>query len=152
MAMVRWDPWGELAGMQRDMERIFSRLGTPARGAAESAGASWMPRVDVIQKDDDLVVKAEIPGMDPEDIDVSLTDNVLSIRGERRSETEEEGEGYLVRERSYGSFERSMMVPEGIDPASIRADYVDGVLEVTVPKALEEAAPKTTRIEIGEGE
>ncbi|MBN1193609.1 MAG: Hsp20/alpha crystallin family protein [Coriobacteriia bacterium] len=145
MAIVRWDPFGEALRMQRDMDRIFARL-----GQAEAAGESvaWMPKIDVKRTGDDVTVHAELPGIDPADVDIELTDNVLTIRGERKCEEEKEDEGWLVRESSYGSFERSLTIPEGVDPAAIRASYKDGILEVYVPKALEATRPKTTKIEV----
>ena len=146
MAIVRWDPFGEVLRMQRDMDRIFSRL-----GSAEVSGESvaWMPKVDVKRKDDDIVVRAELPGIDPAEVEVEVTDGVLTIRGERRQEAKQEGEDWLVCESCYGSFERSLTIPESVDPAAITADYKDGILVVHVPKALEAARPKTTKIEIG---
>ncbi|HAL31042.1 MAG TPA: hypothetical protein DCP20_10100 [Coriobacteriia bacterium] len=146
MAIVRWDPFGEVLRMQRDMDRIFSRLGSAEVGGESVA---WMPKVDVKRKDDDIVVRAELPGIDPADVDVEVTDGVLTIRGERKLEEKQEGEDWLVCESCYGSFERSLTIPEGVDPASISADYKDGILMVHVPKALEAARPKTTKIEIG---
>ena len=146
MAIVRWDPFGEVLRMQRDMDRIFSRLGSAEVGKESVA---WMPKIDVKRKDDDIIVRAELPGIDPADVDVEVTDGVLTIRGERRQEERQEGEDWLVCESCYGSFERSLTIPESIDPATITADYTDGILVVHVPKALETARPKTTRIEIG---
>ena len=147
MAIVRWDPFGEALRMQRDMDRIFSRLGAAEVGP--EGAVAWMPKIDVKRKDDDIVVRAELPGIDPEQVDVEVTDGVLTIRGERRQEEKQEGEDWLVCESCYGSFERSLTIPEGVDPAAIKADYKDGILEVHVPKALEAARPKTTKIEIG---
>lgn len=146
MAIVRWDPFGEVLRMQRDMDRIFSRLGSAEVGAESVA---WMPKVDVKRKDDDVVIRAELPGIDPADVDVEVTDGVLTIRGERRQEEKREGEDWLVSESAYGSFERSLTIPDGVDPAAITADYADGILEVHVPKAFEAVRPKTTKIEIG---
>jgi HSP20 family protein len=136
--------------MQRDMDRIFSRMGTDgARG--ESAAVAWMPRIDVKAKGDDMVVRAELPGIDPDAVEIEVTDGVLTIRGERAVEDAREDEGWLIRESSYGSFERSIVLPEGVTTEGIRADYKDGILEIHVPKALEAAKPKTTRIAIGSG-
>ncbi|MHB1135408.1 MAG: Hsp20/alpha crystallin family protein [Coriobacteriia bacterium] len=146
MAVVRWDPFGEALRMQRDMDRIFSRLGTADVGGESVA---WMPKVDVKRKDDDIIIRAELPGIDPADVDVEVTDGVLTIRGERRQEAKKEGEDWLVCESCYGSFERALTIPDGVDPASITAEYTDGILVVHVPKALEAARPKTTKIEIG---
>ena len=146
MAIVRWDPFGEALRMQRDMDRIFSRL-----GAAEVSGESvaWMPKIDVKRKDDDIVVRAELPGIDSENVEVEVTDGVLTIRGERKQEEKREGEDWLVCESCYGSFERSLTIPESVDPATITAEYTDGILEVHVPKALEAVKPRTTKIEVG---
>ena len=146
MAIVRWDPFGEVLRMQRDLDRIFSRVGAAERG---EEGVAWMPKIDVKRSGDDIVVHAELPGIDPADVDIEVTDNVLSIRGERKVEEEKEGEGWLVRESSFGRFERSLALPEGIEPADIKAEFHDGMLEVHVPRALEAAKPKTTRIAIG---
>ena len=84
----------------------------------------------------------------PKTFKIELTDNVLTIKGERVSDEQSEDEGWLIRESSYGSFERSLSIPEGVDPAAISASYTDGILEVHVPKALEAARPKTTKIEV----
>jgi len=145
MAIVQWDPFGEMLRMQRDMDRIFARV-----GAAERAGegVAWMPKIDVKRKGDDIVVRAELPGIDPADVDIEVTDNVLTIKGERKFEEKEEGEDWLVCESCYGSFERSMTIPEGVDPAAITAKFENGVLEVQVPKAIEALKPKTTKIEV----
>lgn len=149
MAIVRWsnwDPFGEALRMQRDMDRIFARLGTTAGGSEPMA---WMPRIDVKRSGDDLVLRAELPGMKVEDVEIELSGGVLTIRGERKAEEHKENEGWIIRESNYGSFERSMAVPETVDPASITAEFRDGVLEVYVPKALEAVKPRTTKIEIG---
>jgi len=149
MAIVRWDPFGEMLRMQRDMDRIFSRV-----GASEPSGetVAWMPKIEVKRTGDDIVVRAELPGVDPADVDIELTDNVLTIKGERTAEEEKEGEGWLVCETCYGSFERSLTIPEGVDASAITADYRNGVLEVHVPKAIEALKPKTTKIMIGSAE
>lgn len=152
MAIVRWDPFGEALRLQRDMDRVFARLGAPERtGAGAGESVAWMPRIDVKRTGDDIVVRAELPGIKPEDVDIELTDNVLTIRGERKFEEEKENEGWLVRESTYGSFERALSIPEGVDPASVTASYTDGMLEVHVPKALEAVKPRTTKIEVAKG-
>ncbi len=148
MAIMRWDPFGEVLKMQRDMDRIFSRMGT-AEGRPATAATAWMPRINVKQAGDDIAVHVELAGIKPGDVDIEVTDGVLTIKGERKAETEREDEGWLVRESSFGSFERSMVLPEGVDPASIRADFHDGMLEVHIPKALEAAKPKVTKVAIG---
>lgn len=145
MALVRWDPWGEQLRMARDLDRIFGRLGQQGGGE----GVAWMPKIDVKRSGDDVMVRAELPGVKPEDVDVELSDNVLTISGERKQEQQTEDEGYLIRESSYGSFERSLTVPESVDPSQITANFNDGVLEVRVPKAFEESQPRRTKISVG---
>lgn len=145
MAVMRWDPFGEVLRAQREVDRLLSRLGAFERGDDKGV---WIPAIDVRRRGDDIVVHAEVPGIKPEDVTIELTDNVLTIKGERVLAEEKEDEGWLVRERSYGAFERTITLPEGVDPASITASYRDGILEVHVPKALEAARPKTTKIEV----
>lgn len=152
MAMMRWDPFGEMVRMQRDMDRIFSRFGEPGVRGPEASGVAWMPKIDVKAQGDDVIVHAELPGIDPADVDIEITDGVLSIKGERRAEETAEGEGWLIRESSRGRFERSIALPEGVAPEEVHADYRDGILEIHVPKALEAVKPKTTKIAIGSSE
>lgn len=149
MAIMRWDPFGEVVRMQRDMERIFSRMGEGEGRGQGSGQMAWMPKINVKQSGDDVSVHVELAGIKPEDVDIEVTDGVLTIRGERKAEGEREGEGWLIRESSYGSFERSMVLPDGVEADQIKADFHDGMLEVHVPKALEASRPKTTKIAIG---
>ncbi|MBC7265694.1 MAG: Hsp20/alpha crystallin family protein [Coriobacteriia bacterium] len=150
MAIVRWDPFGEIMSIQREMDRLFGRLGL-GRLPESASEIAWMPRIDVKSTGDDMVVYAELPGMSKDDISVEVTDGVLTIKGERRAETEKSEEGWLIRERSYGAFERSLALPEGVEPDKITADYKDGVLEVHIPKAMAALKPKTHKIALGEG-
>lgn len=151
MAIMRWDPFGELLSMQREFDRLWRRLGLGGASETATPGVAWMPRIDVRTEGDDMVVYAELPGLDRSDIDVSVTDGTLTIKGERKSESEKEDAGWLIRERSYGAFERTLVLPEGIDPEAISADYVDGVLTVRIPKAAVALKPKTHRIPLGSG-
>lgn len=146
---MRWDPFGEVLRMQRDMDRIYSRMGMVGQGGQGGEQESWMPRIDIKQSGDDMQVRAELPGMKPEDVDIEFSDGVLTLRGERREEEEKEDEGWLVRESSYGSFERTIVLPETVEPGSISADFKDGVLEVTVPKAFEQHEPQRVKISVG---
>ena len=148
MAITRWDPFGEMLSLQREMDRLFGRLGSSGPRELPSSVA-WMPRMDVKTSGDDMVVHAELPGMKRDDIAIDVTDGLLTIKGERTAESQSAGEDWLIRERSYGSFERSLLLPEGVDAGKITADYKDGVLEVHVPKAAEALKPKTHHIELG---
>jgi len=130
--------------MNRMMAEAFGRV--PQMTATE---AGWTPAVDVVTKDNDMVKRVELPGMKREDVDVSFQNGVLTISGERKEEEEHKEAVYLVKERRYGSFSRSMTLPEGIDEEKIKASFKDGLLEVTVEGAgtqLEEG-PKQIEIE-----
>ena len=135
MAIVRWDPFRDVTSLRDEVNRLFSR--TLGDGGAET----WTPALDVLDTSEAVVVKAELPGMRPEDIDIEVDDNVLTIRGERRFEEKiEEGRFYRL-ERAYGHFSRSLGLPQGVRSDEISANFDRGVLEVRVPKT-EEARPR----------
>jgi HSP20 family protein len=130
--------------MNRMLAEAFGRM--PQMPTSESTG--WTPVVDVVTKDNDMVIRAELPGMKREDVDVSLQNGVLTISGERKEEEEHKDAGYLVKERRYGSFRRSMALPEGIGEDKIKASFKDGLLEVTVEGAGTQVEEGPKRIEI----
>ena len=136
---------------QGEVDRLFNEmLGGLSRGRGRQGSqqfAQWAPAVDVLTKDGDLVVRAELPGLKQEDVDITLQNGVLTISGEHKVDQEEERGGYHVRERRYGSFRRSMTMPEGVDDSKIHARFEDGVLEVRVEGAAIEQAPKRIEIE-----
>ena len=138
-----WDMQSEMNRMLDDM------LGTTfRRPQRQLAGVTeWAPAVDVVTKNGDLVVRAELPGVKQEDVDITLQNNVLTISGERKAEQEEERGGYYVRERRYGSFSRSFTLPEGVDESKVHARYENGVLEVTVEGAAAVKEPRRIQIE-----
>jgi HSP20 family protein len=146
-----YDPYGE---MNRLLDEMMGGTAGPARrsGPHQGAATEWAPTVDALTKDSDLVIRAELPGVKHEDVDISLHDNVLTISGERRAEQDEERGGYHIRERRYGSFRRSVALPEGIDESKISARYEDGVLEVTVQGAAVAREPKRIQIQRPSGE
>lgn len=148
MAIVRWDPFSEMMSMQREMDRLFGRLGLNPESRVDGAAAAWMPRIDAKTTADGMVVCAEIPGVAKDDIELSVTEGVLTIKGERRTDAETEDEGWVIRERTRGSFERSLVLPDGVEADAITADYRDGILEIRVPKA-PEAVPATHHVAIG---
>jgi HSP20 family protein len=148
MAITRYDPLRELTRLERDLDRVFGRvLSEPIEPLTLSTPA-WTPTTDVMREGDDLMVRAELPGMRPEDIEVSVTDRRLTIRGERSEEHENEERGYMFRESRYGSFERTVAIPAGIDASQVRAEYHDGVLEVTVPGAYALSEPRSVKVEV----
>ena len=109
--------------------------------------AEWAPTVDVVTKDGNIVVRAELPSVKPDDVDVTFRNGVLTISGERKAEEEKEEDGYYVREHRYGSYRRSLALPEGADESKIRARFENSVLEVTVEGAAEVEEPKRIQIE-----
>lgn len=123
------------------VERGLDQFGAFGRGA-------WAPQVEVLERDEELIIRADLPGMKKEDVQVEIDENSLVIQGERRSEHEEDEEGYYRSERSYGSFYRRVPLPKGVNAEAASADFRDGVLEITVPLP-EEVGEKRRRIEIG---
>lgn len=133
--------------MNRMFEQMFGDLARMPRRQMEGV-AGWAPAIDVTTKDGDLIIRAELPGVKQEDVDITLQDGVLTISGERKAEQEEERGGYYIRERRYGSFSRSLTLPQGTDESKVRARYEDGVLEVTVEGAgAVQEEPKRIQIE-----
>ena len=136
---------------QSEVDRLFNEmLGGLGRRRGRQEGqrlSEWAPAMDVLTKDGDLVIRAELPGVKLEDVDITLQNGLLTISGEHKTDEEEERGGYHVRERRYGSFRRSMTLPEGTDESKIHARFDDGVLEVTVEGAAVEQAPKRIEIE-----
>ena len=141
MALVRWDPFREWTALQTEVNRLFSRVG--AGDVTERQ--SWTPSIDVIETDDAIKVKAELAGIDPADINIEVQDNVLTVSGERRFEEEVKEDKYYRIERRYGSFSRSLALPQTADESRVEAKYENGVLEVTVPKA---EIPKPKKIAV----
>jgi HSP20 family protein len=148
-------PFRGFYDMQSEMNRMFDEVfGNLARTGGRQMGdqpTRWAPALDVLQEDGDVVVRAELPGVRLEDVDITFHNGVLTISGERKAEQQKEGSGYYVRERRYGSFRRSMTLPESTDESSISARFQDGVLEVRVAGAAAVREPKRIQIEGDEG-
>ena len=130
MALVRYEPWSLLNQFNRELDSLFARPNTEN----SIATSDWTPAVDIKETENEFKILADIPGVDPKDIDVHMEDGVLTIRGEREAKKEEEKEGYKRVERSYGSFYRRFNMPDTADADKISAKSVHGVLEVTIPK------------------
>src|SRR5689334_9955496 len=145
MAVVRWDPFRDLSMIQDRMNRLFEDAGRGWRTDDPAATTTWSPAVDIFETEGEIVVKAELPGMERKDIALHLEKNVLSLRGERRFEKETKEDNYHRIERSYGTFSRAFSIPASVDEEKIRADYKDGVLKIVLPKK-EQAKPKQIRI------
>ena len=147
MAIVRWDPFDALLGAQEDLNRLFRRGWLRSPGDEIAQAGAWTPAVDIYETEDSLVVEAELPGVDPKNIDVSVDDGVLSLKGERKLEKEVKEENYHRVERAYGMFQRSVRLPSDVDADAIKANYESGVLKVSVPK-VEPKKPKSVPIEV----
>lgn len=150
MAIVRWEPFRELFTTQDRFNRLLTDTLRGAFGPEEEQQLStrmWAPPVDIYETEQNLVMKVELPGIDPKDVEVQLENNTLRIRGERKFEKEVSEENFQRVERSYGSFARSFTLPSTVDPNHAAADYKDGVLTLTLAKR-EEAKPKTIKIEV----
>lgn len=132
MNIRRYEPWSLFDLMQRDMTPFMRRTGVLSE--ADNTAADWVPAVDIIEEKDRFVLKADVPGVDPADIEVSMDAGVLSVSGERHSETSEESEGLKRTERVSGKFYRRFMLPETADADRISAKSSNGILEVTIPK------------------
>lgn len=150
MALVRWDPARELDALQGDMNRLFDSFFGRREGAAANGYGSrrWIPPMDLVETEDNLVLRADLPGVNEEDIEIEVKDGVLTVSGERRAQHEEKREGFHRVERSYGRFSRALELPKGIEADSIEAGFDKGVLEVRMPKPAER---KPHRIEIQSG-
>ncbi|MEW6398208.1 MAG: Hsp20/alpha crystallin family protein [Bacillota bacterium] len=134
MSLMRWDPFRDLVEIQRNLEDLFRRTFSAwDQPLAPVRATGWAPALDVIQKEGELLIRAELPGVDPEQVEVTVEDNRLTIRGERKEQVEVEKESWLRRELRYGSFERCLTLPAEADTEKIKAAYRNGVLEITVP-------------------
>ena len=146
MTLVRWHPTRDVVTRRPEMNRLvneFFRGGIRGRGGRWAG--SWMPAVDVYENDQTFTLKAELPGFSKEDVRVEIKDNVLTLKGERKRETEVKEEQYHRVERAYGTFQRSFMLPVSVDTEKADATFKDGVLELKLPKA-EEAKPKAIKV------
>jgi HSP20 family protein len=136
MAIQRWSPWRDLMRMQEDFNRTFESFLRPGTVSE----LRWMPDVDVFEKENDVIVRVDLPEVKAEDVDVSIVENMLRIKGERKY-TEEVKEGnYYLTERRFGMFERTIELPVSVKSEDVQAQYKDGVLEIMLPKAEEKKA------------
>ncbi|MBW2040174.1 MAG: Hsp20/alpha crystallin family protein [Deltaproteobacteria bacterium] len=145
MTLIPWRPLRELDVLRREMDRLWDRLS--GERPIEWEGGEWTPSLDVSETKDKVMVKAEAPGIDPKDIDISLASGILTIKGEKKQQREEKDENYHLIERNYGSFFRSVRLPVEVQEDKVKANYKDGVLKITLPKT-ERAKEKEVKIEV----
>jgi HSP20 family protein len=142
MNIIKYDPLREIRNLQEEMNRLFNTFRSFDDDLITGA---WTPSVDIYENKDQVVIEAELPGMKPEDVNISIENNVLTIQGERKFEKQEESDNYHRIERRYGSFTRSFTLPPTVNPDEVKAEFDNGLLRVTLAKR-EEAKPR--RIEI----
>ncbi|HEU0233540.1 MAG TPA: Hsp20/alpha crystallin family protein [Gallionella sp.] len=148
MNLVKWDPFRELEDVSNRLNRIFGQpLVRAESGQNMLAVADWAPSVDISETDTAYLIKGEIPGVKKEDVKVTIQDGMLTIQGERKQEKEEKGKKFHRIERSYGSFARSFRVPGDADENSVKAEFKDGVLNITLAKS-EKAKPKSINVSV----
>jgi len=154
MALIRWEPVRELNTIQHEMNRLFNAFfetpGPGNTGVQTSSLRRWIPAMDLVETDDAFVLRADLPGVTDDDVKIEVEDNVLTVSGERKAEHEQRKEGYYRVERAFGSFSRSLTLPEGVDPEAVRASFGNGVLEVRIPKP-EQRKSRKVAISVGTG-
>jgi HSP20 family protein len=144
--LSRWEPTRGASALQEQVNRLFNNAFE--RTDEESNLTSWAPAVDIFETEHELVVKADVPDVDPKDLDIRVENNILTIRGERKFEKKVDENNYLRVERAYGSFSRSFSLANTVNAEAIKADYQNGVLTLSIPKR-EEAKPKQIKVNVG---
>ncbi|GCA83410.1 MULTISPECIES: Hsp20/alpha crystallin family protein [Microcystis] len=138
MALIRWEPFREVESLQKEMNRLFDRLVPTDVGNGEKMGLSFIPAAEITETPEAVQLKLEIPGMEAKDLNVEVTADSLTINGERKSEIKTEEEGFTRTEFRYGKFHRVIPLPVQVDNTNVTAEYKDGILNLTLPKAEEE--------------
>jgi HSP20 family protein len=145
MAIIRWDPFRDIVTLREKMNRLFEDAVTARGEERDMISSTWTPSVDIYETGNEIVLTAEVPGIDEKDIDIKIENNTLSIQGERKFEKETKEENYHRIERSYGSFFRSFTIPHNVDQDKIEAEHESGVLRVVMPKK-PESKPKKVKV------
>ena len=148
MTIVRWEPLRELNSLQSEMNRLFNTAFDAPSGASGPVMRRWVPAMDLVESGEQFVLRADLPGMSEEDIEIELEDGTLTVSGERKLEHEQREEGFHRVERSFGTFSRSLTLPKGVDADAVSASFDRGVLEIRIPKP---EARKPRRISIANG-
>lgn len=148
MSLTRWEPFRNLVSTQDRFNQLFNETFARAFGdQQEVSPRAWVPPVDIYETGEGLVLKAELPGINPEDVEIRVEDNTLYLKGERKFEKEVKEQNLHQVERSYGTFTRSFVLPSSVDSGKVAAEYQNGILTLTMPKR-EEAKPKTIKINV----
>jgi HSP20 family protein len=142
MAIIRWDPFRDLMTLRDKMNRLFEDAASSRGEEKDLMSSSWTPAVDIYENEEEVVLTAELPGVEENDIEIKIEDNVLTLKGERKFEKDMTEENYHRIERAYGSFYRSFRMPQYIDQDKIKADHDQGILKVQMPKNHESKSRK----------
>jgi HSP20 family protein len=145
MAIIRWDPFRDVVTLRDKMNRLFEDTFTSRGEDKDIIASAWMPAVDIFENENELVLTAEIPGIEEKDVEIKIEDNTLTLKGERKFEKETKEENYHRIERSYGSFYRAFTLPNYVDTEKIHAEHENGVLKISMPKR-DEVKPRTVKI------
>ena len=148
MSIIRWEPFRDLVSTQDRFNQLFNDTFARAFGdQQEVSSRAWIPPADIFETGDSLVLKVELPGINPDDVEIRVEDSTLYLKGERKFEKEVKEENLHRVERSYGTFTRSFALPNTIDADNVNAEYENGILTLTMPKR-EEAKPRTIKINV----
>jgi len=143
--LIRWEPAREMMTLREAMDCLFDDAFTRPLGLTDGWRGSGVPAIDMYQTDNDVVIKATLPGMKADDVQINITGDVLSIKGEMKEKSETKEKNYHIREQRWGAFERSVMLPTSVVSEKAKADFEDGILTITLPKA-EEVKPKVITV------
>jgi HSP20 family protein len=149
MAIVRWEPLRDLASIQNEMNRLFGTVFDAPTPGNSNTLRRWMPAMDLVETEDHFVLRADLPGLNEGDVNIEVEDGVLTVSGERKAEHETTKEGYHRVERAFGTFSRSLTLPEGVDAEAVTASFDRGVLEIRIPKP-EQRKPRKISIGVGD--
>lgn len=148
MALIRWEPAREINSLQGEVNRLFNMFfDSPANGT--TTPRRWIPAMDLLEAENQFVLRADLPGLREEDVTIEVVDNVLTISGERKIDRDTERDGYVRMERAFGTFSRSLTLPDGVAADAVSAAFENGVLEVRVPKP-EQRQPRRVAIKVGD--
>ena len=134
MYLAHYEPWRMLDQFRRDIDKVFGYSGEPATGDSAIATSAWVPAVDIKEEPQQFVIEADIPGIDPKEIEISMENGVLTLKGERKSVSQDEGQNYKRVERVHGTFYRRFSLPDTADPDKVTASGKNGVLQIAIPK------------------
>ncbi len=153
MSIMRWDPFEEVGTLRRAMDRLFDDFFSPVRRSTRELAArglaamEWEPAVEMYETDHEVVVRAEMPNIDPKSVDISVTSDAITLKGQTKSEEEQKDRNYYRRELRYGAFVRTLSLPTEVKSAEAKATYKDGVLEVKIPKS-ERVRPTSVKVQV----